>query len=270
MKMIECNGRMYTYDGKYFFDENFIIVEGAELKEVAGQYFSTIPYDILTTDELISLVIRMKGMGLYFETKKIIQFAMEQRGDNLGLMRTLLPIYLSCCREANQPQSAIDCAMKWLPICGGSNATYTSLAAAYCDIKDYENAKKYARIAYAKQGGGQGYTTETSLVFKRIQKETGEEYFSAEEENSVLKDSPLRKKEGVAPLVSMKIVEPAERELPKCFDVSTKDFNDWEILEKVANGLNPFTGEVIEGIDEDLKRKLEDISRKLQGKPFCK
>ena len=48
----------------------------------------------------------------------------------------------------------------------------TSLAAAYCDVGNYELAKKCANKAYAIQGGGKNYQTELSLVFQRIKKET--------------------------------------------------------------------------------------------------
>ena len=48
----------------------------------------------------------------------------------------------------------------------------TSLAAAYCDVGNYELAKKCADRAYAIQGGSQNYQSELSLVYARIRKET--------------------------------------------------------------------------------------------------
>lgn len=42
------------------------------------------------------------------------------------------------------------------------------------------------------------------------------------------------------------------------------DFKDSDILSYVANSINPYTGEVITGIDDLLKLRLEDISHNLQ------
>ena len=179
-KNIEVGGRTYYYNGQYFFDDCFIILQGEELNRVAKQYYTDAPYETMSADEVVALVKGMKGCGLFYETQKILQFALSKFVNDIDFLRTVLPIYTSCCREIGQPEQAIATGEGFLPICGGTVALYTSLAAACCDVKDYEKAKKYARIAYAKQGGGQGYKTETSLVFKRITKETGEHFYEDE------------------------------------------------------------------------------------------
>ena len=40
-----------------------------------------------------------------------------------------------------------------------------------CDVLDFSTAKYCADKAYSMQGGGKGYESELSLVYKRIQKE---------------------------------------------------------------------------------------------------
>ena len=171
---IVCDDNIYYFSGNNFFDEFFIALEGDELRKVAHEYFNSIPYQTLNSQEFLAFVKQVKNCGLIYKAKKVIEFAIVHKGNDVQLLHSLLPIYTSCCRILNQPETAIECAEHLLPICGGSCATYTSLAAAYCDIQDYKNAKKYAGIAYAKQGGGKGYQTEISLVFKRLKKETGE------------------------------------------------------------------------------------------------
>ena len=52
-----------------------------------------------------------------------------------------------------------------------SPALLTSLSAAYCDVGNYEMARKCANKAYAIQGGSLNYSNELSLVYKRIKKE---------------------------------------------------------------------------------------------------
>ena len=49
---------------------------------------------------------------------------------------------------------------------------YTSVAAAYCDVGDFETAKKVCDYAYFRQGGGTGEKNELSLVYRRILKQT--------------------------------------------------------------------------------------------------
>lgn len=180
MIKIEYNGKTYMYDGKNFIDDTFIILEGEELRNVSRVYFSSIEYQTLGTETLLTVIKQMKTIGLYYEAKKAIDFAVTTKSQNLQLLHDLMPIYMSCCRAINQPQDAIKFAEEFLPICGGSVPTYTSLAAAYCDVQNYEKAKRYAKLAYAKQGGGKGYTTELSLVFKRLVKETGEDFSEGE------------------------------------------------------------------------------------------
>lgn len=294
MKQIHYNGKMYHFDGKYFFDEFFIILSGEELNNVSRAYFNTIQYETLNSEDLFKTIKQMKSCGLYYETKKAIEFAIDKKSNDTQLLYGILPIYTSCCREAHQPKDAIIFAEKFLPICGGSSATYTSLAAAYCDIGDYENAKKCARRAYAKQGGGQGYNTEVSLVFKRIAKETGEELYEEEtKRDGIFKNLDRDKK--VSPVKEMQIIEADESAfLPfskKVDSVQMKEsfkindfikiknktmsedeigvknnllLEDFDVLQYVANSINPYTGESIKGIDESLKKRLEKTARRMQ------
>ena len=51
-----------------------------------------------------------------------------------------------------------------------SHVFLVSVAAAYCDIGDYDSAKKCCNKAYAKLNGQ--HNDELSLVYKRIQKAT--------------------------------------------------------------------------------------------------
>ena len=46
--------------------------------------------------------------------------------------------------------------------------------------------------------------------------------------------------------------------------IKNTDLKDSEILNCIANSVNPYTGEVITGIDEDLKSKLKEIVIKIE------
>ena len=42
------------------------------------------------------------------------------------------------------------------------------------------------------------------------------------------------------------------------------DWKDFEILNHIADSMNPYTGEIITGIDEELKARLEEIAVKIK------
>lgn len=91
---------------------------------------------------------------------------------HLAFDEGIIPVLTSCLRNVKTPQEAIRFAIDYLYRKDVHSVPYfTSLAAAYCDIKDYANALKYANRGYAMQGGGIGEVNELSLVYKRIKKE---------------------------------------------------------------------------------------------------
>ena len=175
-KKIECDGQTYFFDGNRFFDEYFCVLSGVDLKKVSAQYYGDVDYKTLKQNQMLSYIKELNKVGLSYLQKKVILFGMEKFKTSKRFLSYVLPMYTSCCRAMNTPKDAVEKAEELLTMVDASVALYTSLAAACCDLKDYEKAVKYAKIAYAKQGGGQGYKTELSLVFMRIKKETGEDY----------------------------------------------------------------------------------------------
>ncbi len=75
-------------------------------------------------------------------------------------------------RALGEPEKAIDLFYDAVDEFGGaiySIPLCTSIAAAYCDISDYEQAEDTAKLAYAMSKGRP--SRELSAVFGRIQKE---------------------------------------------------------------------------------------------------
>ncbi len=176
-KKIECDGQTYFFDGNRFFDEYFCVLSGIDLKKVSAQYYGDVDYKTMKQNQMLSYIKELNKVGLSYLQKKVILFGMEKFKESKRFLSYVLPMYTSCCRAMNTPKDAVEKAEELLPLVDASVPLYTSLAAACCDLKDYEKAVKYAKIAYAKQGGGQGYKTELSLVFMRIKRETGVEFF---------------------------------------------------------------------------------------------
>ena len=173
-KTVELNGKTYYYNGQYFFDETFILLQGDELQKVSTAYYAQFDYTQFDARVLGKYIQALKDKSLHAQARKVIEYGLE-KFDNKAFIEFVLPLYTSCCREMGQPQLALEKVEQYFGKVHFSAMLCTSIAAAYCDIKDYKNATKFAQLAYAKQGGGKGYKTELSLVFLRIRKETNKQ-----------------------------------------------------------------------------------------------
>ena len=175
MLKIELDGEVYYYNNGVFTDSSFIEVDVTTMKKLSGLLFVDTDYKNLSKNELLKFVTEAKEVAQYQLTKDACIYGMEKYEDDPFFITRILPVITSCYRLVGDPKGAIEIASKYLnSFKYESVALLTSLAAAYCDIKDYDNALKCAKKAYAKQGGGTGSKTELSLVFMRIKKEMGE------------------------------------------------------------------------------------------------
>ena len=175
MQKIEYNGETYYYINTKFVDSSFIEVNKT-IKDKLSDIVFTKEYKSMGKDELIAYVKEVKESDVYYLASEICEYCVLIYSNDVEVVRTILPIATSCYRKIGRPKDAINLVQQFPKIYHkyGSVALLTSLAAAYCDIGDYINAKKYAKMAYARQGGGTGAKTELSLVFMRIKKEDGD------------------------------------------------------------------------------------------------
>lgn len=174
MQKIEYKDEVYYYYNHKFLDTSYIEVNITLAKELANFVLSQQNYETFDKDKFLEFAKETKEAGQYKLSEKVCLIGLSRFND-LFFIRQILPILTSNMRNLNKSQEAIDLSLDYIKKykCE-SVALLTSLAAAYCDIKDYEKAKKYANFAYAKQGGSTGYTNELSLVYKRLKKENGE------------------------------------------------------------------------------------------------
>lgn len=170
MEKFDYEDNVYYYVNNKFTDEHFICLEGEELINVSLFYYGQKDYKSLEKHELIDLIKSLKESELYAVVKEMCLYVLEEfKGDEYTI-KTILPILTSSFRFLKQPRDAINVALNYIPHYA-SVALYTSLAAAYCDVEEYENALKYANRAYAMQGGSVGGGNELSSVYERIKKE---------------------------------------------------------------------------------------------------
>ena len=174
IKIIYENAYYYLY-GNNIVDENFLTVPEPLAKKIATLYFGEISYEKLTQQELLNYIKQAKETGEYSLAYSATKFGLDKFCENTDFVKTLLPIMTSLSRKADKSAEAIEYAEKYLSLSKAyiSVPLLTSMAAAYCDLKDYNKALKVCNYAYKLQGGGVGYKNELSLVYKRIIKETG-------------------------------------------------------------------------------------------------
>lgn len=172
-KIVFENETFYFVKG-VIYDDGFLEVPKAVSQKILSSYYANIDYKNFEEDKFLEHIKQLKISGFYDKCLTAIEFGLNKFTASVDFYKVVFPIITSCYRYLNQPQKAIDFWMENKSIFSSclSVPLLTSLAAAYCDVGNYDLAKKCANRAYAIQGGGKNYQTELSLVYQRIQKET--------------------------------------------------------------------------------------------------
>ena len=140
-------------------------------KKLDSLYLQQKSLDALSVDELITEADKLKEAGSIHLAIKYYATALDK--DNENVHKFVLPKLTSCYRAQGQAAKAIE-VFEHARLQYGedlmSSPLCTSVAAAYCDIKDYDSAKRFADKAYAISGGKA--SGELASVYGRIRKET--------------------------------------------------------------------------------------------------
>ena len=179
MDKFEFEGEEYYFSKGQFYDSMFMSVEKSAADRLAEAYFAAVDYKALSADKLLEYIKQVKDAGQVLPAKNACVFGLEKFGGDRGFVSTALPMLTRVLRQTGSPEEAVAAAKRYIEAFGVKAASvpfYTSVAAAYCDLGDYAAAKRFADRAYGMQGGSKGYTTELSLVYRRIKTETGDKY----------------------------------------------------------------------------------------------
>ncbi|MGN0812326.1 MAG: hypothetical protein ACI4MQ_02305 [Candidatus Coproplasma sp.] len=170
MEKIEFEGEVYYVNKNVFYDSSFMQVSKEISDKLAAHYLKNKDVSKLNKEQLLEYIKSIKNMEEHALCINTINDGLKIYKDT-SFVKDVLPILTSCYRAIGRPRDAISIAKQYLKdyLCD-SVALFTSMAAAFCDVGEYEEAKKYAGIAYAQQGGGVGYQNELSLVYARIHK----------------------------------------------------------------------------------------------------
>lgn len=164
------NDNTYRRVNGKWVDKNGMVV--THLQKTLDNLFSKQQSkDNLTADELIAEGDRYKEAGTTHLAIQYYEAALKTK--TISVHKAVLPRLTSCYRMQGQ-------AIKAIEIYESARMTYgeklmssplcTSVAAAYCDIRDYDSAKKCADKAFAMSGGNA--SGELNSVYRRIRKET--------------------------------------------------------------------------------------------------
>ena len=163
-------GKKYIRYDNYWVNEHYEIAPLIVQTELDKQYANSLSLDSFSVDELIALADEFKKNESYHLAIKHYKEAI-MRAD-IEQCRFIYPRLTSCYRKIGRAQDAVQ-LMTYIKNKFGLHmitpVLLTSVAAAYCDLHEYENARKCANRAYAILGG----KSDPALinVFRRINKE---------------------------------------------------------------------------------------------------
>ena len=171
MDTLVYKGETYKrYSAKWCDDRNLIVHEMLQ-KELNNEHTKTLDISEWDIKSLIAEGDRYKISATYDLAIKFYEEACRKcsRID----MSYILPRISSCYRKAHQSSKAI-ALFSFAKRKFGANimteALLATAAAAYCDLGEYEKAKKCCDIAYMNHYGM--VSNELRMVYKRIEKET--------------------------------------------------------------------------------------------------
>lgn len=178
MEFYEIEGEKFYFLKGKIYDSCFLEPDTATLRRVAPTIFrEAFPSpEKIGRENLIDYIRAAKRCEQYSLGIQACLIGLQKYGDEDDFVNSMLPILTSMYRLTGQPKLAIETAEKYgaYGMMYASVPLLTSVAAAYCDLGDFLNAKKFADRAYARQGGSTGEQTELSLVYQRLRRLTGE------------------------------------------------------------------------------------------------
>lgn len=171
---VVVDGEEYRKINGHWVDRAYCIPHQRILAEIYNTLVDVTDLTKYSDDFLEKYLAELKVNGLYMVSLTIIKYLLpkyEKECNTRGL-RYILPVYTSCLRLSGFPRSAIQVFDKEEELFGKdviSSMLVTSVAAAYCVLGEFEQARKYCNYAYALQDNRERGSQELSLVYKRIE-----------------------------------------------------------------------------------------------------
>ena len=159
----------YKRKGKWY-DVSYCEVLTHLQEKLNRAYDETIDYDNMNYFNIIKIADGFKKSNSFVMAIKTYEKALDKT-KKIENIKYILPRITSCYRKNKQAHKAIELYTKICKEYGYeilNEVLLTSIAAAYCDLGEFENAKKCANKAYAITNGN--CSDELKLVYQRIEK----------------------------------------------------------------------------------------------------
>lgn len=179
MQSIINKGEKYYRLKGTWVDESFIIVPTAVQKDLNRAYFDQYLYNFQTLEYK-----KIREEAKFFKDNaspdiamEMLQYLYDKLHDRKQSLKSLLSMMTSCYRMVGQPEKAVALYREVNAIYGSgieSADLMTSVAAAFLDVKNCEQARKCCNKAYAMSSGKQSdelrsvyqrYKSECSIIF---------------------------------------------------------------------------------------------------------
>lgn len=171
---VEYQGKKYTRRGNKWVDEKYMVAPSSIQSELNHLSFSEEIFNETDIEKLTEYGDRYKNSASVALAIKCYRRAIELAElNNENEIRYILPRLTSCLRNQGKPDIVIEIFSSVKKRYGKkifNSALLTSVAAAYCDLQEYNNAKKCCDHAFALSGGKA--SGELMSVYGRIKKET--------------------------------------------------------------------------------------------------
>lgn len=171
MEKIEYNGEVYMRTQSKWVDSRHLVVHESLQKTLNEMYLKTLDYSSYTVEELVKEGDKFKDSSSYQDAIAFYEKALADCDE--VTYKYILPRITSCYRKCNMSRKVISLFSETKSQFGTDFITpvlLTSVAAAYCDLREYENALKCCKWAYKNFGG---FDPNLSNVWARIKKESG-------------------------------------------------------------------------------------------------
>ena len=153
MDRLEYNGKIYTRYSDKWVDSSYIAVNETLQMALNKLYLKDVDFSTYSVDDLVKEGDKFKASATYDCAILFYEKAVEQC--DADTLKMVLPRITACYRQEHQAHKAIELFSYAKKMYGTEFITpvlLTSVAAAYCDIHEYENALRCCRWAYKKFG----------------------------------------------------------------------------------------------------------------------
>lgn len=173
MQTFELDDNKYYYNNGKWLTSSFTTPPLAVVSKLNKLLIENEDFSEKTMEELLEIIDKARASENIQLASQAIEASL--RIATVPELRNLLPRLTSNYRKIGRPTSAIEIALSYLEEHSKkvwSPALFTSLAAAYCDIDDFESGKKYANRARSLSGNES--SPELISVYKRIKQHNEE------------------------------------------------------------------------------------------------